>query len=529
MRSWAGGGVLWAVGLVVLACSDGGDETWGAGLGGGSGGAPGWPQLPLTSGSSASDPGGAGQGSAGVAGPVDTGCLAPPCAAPFEILFASEQLPSFFLTIPDGGDSGATNSWSQLEACDGEDLRRDPPPPECDYQPATFHAEYDPNPYDGVVETLQSAELAVGVRLKGRASFRPIGDKPAFKVKFTEAAAEGEGRRFLGLSRLTLNNMVQDPSGIRERLAYRVYRDVGVEAPLANSARVYVKRGAGGSYEYYGLYANVQTLDRRFVEYRFGEVGGEAGNLYDTKNVEYFSDFDRSRDRQQAGTEPGAQEQRFQLETNDVAPDTSDLTAAIDAVFVDDIEATASQLFTDTALVIDVAQWLRVAAAQALLADWDGFAGARNNYKAYRDLVRAKFVILPWGTDQTFGYIDGYRPNWHYALTHESSERGRPLFFLRCLGDTAACSNDYMRIVADVAARFDTQALLAEAEHARLQVEQALLEDERKPHDDDQSRSSAQHVSHFIQHRMACVGRLIQHQQCEQLECPAGADDDCRR
>jgi hypothetical protein len=497
MHSRAGGGVLWAVGLALVACSGSGGEAGGAGFGGG----------PVFGGGAGAE-----------------GCLARPCAAPFEILFASEQLPSFFLTIPDAEDSGGPSSWSQLEACDGQELTRDPPPPECDYQPATFHAEYDPDPYDGVAETLESAELAIGVRLKGRASFQPIGDKPAFKVKFTE----GEAERFLGLSRLTLNNMVQDPSGIRERLAYRVYRDVGVEAPLANSARVYVKRGEG-SYEYYGLYANVQTLDRRFVEYRFGEVGGAAGNLYDTKNVEYFSDFDRSRDRQQAGTEPGAQERRFQLETNDTAPDTRDLTAAIDAVFVDQIEPSASQLVADTLPVIDVEQWLRVAAAQALLADWDGFAGARNNYKAYRDLVRGKFVILPWGTDQTFGYIGEYRPNWHYALTHESSERGRPLFLLRCLADTAACSNDYMRIVADVAARFDTQALLAEADHARQQVEQALLEDQRKPHDDEESRSSAQHVRHFIEHRVACVGKLIQHQSCEQLECPAGTRDGCGR
>ena len=60
--------------------------------------------------------------------------------------------------------------------------------------------------------------LAVGVRLKGGlGSFRPLAGKAAFKVKFNHSVA---GQRFLGLKKLTLNNMVQDKSMIHETLAY---------------------------------------------------------------------------------------------------------------------------------------------------------------------------------------------------------------------------------------------------------------------------------------------------------------------
>jgi hypothetical protein len=289
-----------------------------------------------------------------------------------------------------------------------------------------------------------------------------------------------------------------------------------------------LQRGEGAGYRYYGLYANVQSLDRRFIEYAFGEVAGEAGNLYDTKNSHYFTDFDRSGDRDQAGTSPGAQEARFELETNDAAPDTRDLTAAIDAVYADDIESSASQLLASASPQIDVDQWLRVAAAQALIADWDGFGGARNNYKAYHDLVRGKFVILPWGTDQTFGVTSGhYEPNWHYDLEHASSNRERPLFLLRCLADTGDCANRYMNIVAQVAATFDAQALLEEIDLAEEQIAAAVEEDGRGS-DAESHAGHVEYVRHFVEHRTACVGRLVQHQSCETLQCPGGNGSDCR-
>jgi spore coat protein CotH len=479
--------------------------------------------------------GASGDGSGGNGGdddddsddPIDGGtepveCTELPCPAPFELLFAREQLPSFYLTIPDGDGVTIPDSWTQLEACDAFDVQQDPPLPQCEYQPATFHAEYDPDPLDAVTETFVSPEVEIGIRLKGRASYNPIGEKPGLKIKFAS------GQRFLGLSKLTLNNVRQDPSGIRERMAYRIYRDAGLDAPLANNARVYVKRGEAASYEYYGLYANVQTLDRRFIEYRFGEVAGEAGNLFDTKNDRYFTDFDRSSLRDQGGTVPGAQEQRFELETNESMPDLSDLTAAIDGVYVEDIEAGAGTLLASASPVIDVDQWLRVVAAQALLADWDGFAGARNNYKAYHDLVRDRFVILPWGTDQTFGLsFDGYRANWQYGAHHESSERATALFLTRCLRDAADCGARYEEIMTEVLASFDVTALLEEADYAAQQIDGAMHDDTRRFFTDLDFHNSVQHVRHFIEHRLACVDQLRASQPCEVLTCPVGYEQGC--
>jgi CotH kinase protein len=55
-------------------------------------------------------------------------------------------------------------------------------------------------------------------------------------VKFEEF----DGAKFLGLKKLTLNNMVQDPSMIHEALTYELFRAAGVAAPRTGYARVRV-------------------------------------------------------------------------------------------------------------------------------------------------------------------------------------------------------------------------------------------------------------------------------------------------
>ncbi len=71
-------------------------------------------------------------------------------------------------------------------------------------------------------------------------------------MKFNHSVS---GQRFLGLKKMTLNNMVQDPSMIHEVLAYSVFRAMGVPAPRTGYAFVRVNGAA------YGVYLNVETLD----------------------------------------------------------------------------------------------------------------------------------------------------------------------------------------------------------------------------------------------------------------------------
>ncbi|MFN7147185.1 MAG: CotH kinase family protein, partial [Myxococcota bacterium] len=84
-----------------------------------------------------------------------------------------------------------------------------------------------------------------GVRRKGNTTWRSMSDKPSFKIKLE---AFGPGPRLHGLEKLTLNNMVSDPSQARENLALRIWWALGATASRGSWATVTVNG------ERYGLY-----------------------------------------------------------------------------------------------------------------------------------------------------------------------------------------------------------------------------------------------------------------------------------
>jgi hypothetical protein len=244
---------------------------------------------------------------------------------------------------------------------------------------------------------------------------------------------------------------------MHERLGYAYLRSLGLPAPRCNHARVFVNDA------YYGLYLNLETLDEVFVRRVYPGTG--VGNLFDITNAQYFIDFDRS-------SEPPAQESKFVLETNEAAADTSDLSALIDAVY----GSAADQFVASTEAVLDLDEVLLLGAAQAVIADWDGYFGARNNYKAYHELGRDRFVILPWGIDQTFWpeYVD-------YAIDHSQSQRPRSIVYERCAA-LQPCAQRYRAHVAVAAEGFAELPLAAMLDTWLTQAQPAIDADERQPH-----------------------------------------------
>src|SRR5437016_3801972 len=116
----------------------------------------------------------------------------------------------------------------------------------------------------------------VGVHLKGMGSFRPIEEKPSFTLKFNEFTA---GQRFHGLTKITLNNSVQDPTYINEPLCTALFRDAGVPAARVTHARVWLNE------RYLGLYVLVEGLSKDFLKLNFKNCNG---NLYEG----YVQDID---------------------------------------------------------------------------------------------------------------------------------------------------------------------------------------------------------------------------------------------
>jgi hypothetical protein len=128
--------------------------------------------------------------------------------------------------------------------------------PEGEYQTGTLSmAETDGTP-EGIGEFSEPIEAQI--RLKGSGSFRPLGQKASFKIKF------GKKAPFRGLRKMTLNNMVQDTSMIHEALSYRLFHAIGVPASRTSYAELWVNG------ENYGLRLNLESLDKVALEKRWG-------------------------------------------------------------------------------------------------------------------------------------------------------------------------------------------------------------------------------------------------------------------
>jgi hypothetical protein len=191
-------------------------------------------------------------------------------------------------------------------------------------------------------------------------------DKPSLKLKFDEVIADQE---VAGVRGLTLNNNRQDPSFLRQCLAYDLFSAAGLPAPRCNLAHVTVNGRD------LGVFTNVESVNKRFLARHFTSADGR---LYEGT----LSDF---RTGWLATFEP---------KTDEANPDRSDLEALAAAVAVPD-----AQLLAALAPVVDVEEFLTFWAMETLLGHGDGYAGNTNNFFVYREPGSARLHFLPWGVD----------------------------------------------------------------------------------------------------------------------------------
>ena len=219
--------------------------------------------------------------------------------------------------------------------------------------------EYQPGTLVMTVAGVSHGPLQVGVRLKGHGSFQPLSGKASFKLKLNWVS----GQKLLGLKKMTLNNMAQDPSRIHELLAYTLHRAAGV--PASRSGFTFVTLNG----EDYGLYSNIETYD----DVSLGKLLGETQHLYEGS---YDAGFG-------ADLLPG-HETAFEVDEGDET-DRSDLTALIaaagrsDGAFSDNVAAFA-----------DLAEMTRMWAVENYTGDWDSYSVDAGHPLAAQQLLPAR-------------------------------------------------------------------------------------------------------------------------------------------
>jgi hypothetical protein len=282
-----------------------------------------------------------------------------------------------------------------------------------EYQPGTFaFRETDGTPTGiGPVETT----LPVKVKLKGKASFQPLTGKAAFKFKF------GKTERFRGLKKMTLNNMIEDPSMTHETLSYAAFRAAGVPASRTGFAYLRVNGEA------FGVYLNVETLDEVSLERLFGSFDKTTQHLYEGEDGH--------------DVKPG-EAGAFEIDEGEETS-RADLEALIEAVNSPGLEPWSTRVEATA----DLQEMTKMWAVEKYVGHWDGYSGKAgehqpNNYYLFSDPL-GRFQMLPWGTDET------------WSFEHEVSFDGPGgVMFNFCLEDPT-CAAMYREAVEEVVAEVE--------------------------------------------------------------------------
>jgi spore coat protein H len=254
-----------------------------------------------------------------------------------------------------------------------------------------------------VPATVREGELVwtnVSLHLKGAAgSFRSVDDKPALTLNFDKLA---DGQRFHGLQKISLNNSVQDPSYLHEKICRDLFRAAGVPVPRSDYATVELNGRR------LGLFVLVEGWNKQFLRRSFTNV---KGNFYEPALA---VDIDVPR-AAEFGENP----------TNHTA-----LLALIAAARLPDPTERVARLRQ----TLDLDRFLTHHALDVMMWNWDGYALGRNNYRFFHDLAASRMVFFPHGLDQMFWKPNGPIMTGRSGLVAKSlleTTEGRRLYLER--------------------------------------------------------------------------------------------------
>jgi len=222
----------------------------------------------------------------------------------------------------------------------------------------------------------------VAVRSRGNGSRYEA--KPGLELTFDYYASQ---QRFLGLRSLVLDNLVTDPSMIREATAMALMRRLGIPAPREAPARVFVN-GA-----YAGVYMMVEPVDTVFAQKAFEQ----PGLLFEYRwTYPFFATF------------PGESLDPYTVlfeSRNLGVHSTAELYTPMRELFRTINEA-PDGAFGQVDQYLDLAGLVRTLGASTFMAEWDGVFGydGMNNFYLYR--LGEQAHLIPWDRDQAFHAAD---------------------------------------------------------------------------------------------------------------------------
>ena len=304
--------------------------------------------------------------------------------------------------------------------------------------------------WDTFIENCQNEEYAiceisidgetyknVGIRGKGNTSLSNVSsmgsERYSFKVEFDQY---DDTENYYGLDKLSLNNIIQDNTFMKDYLTYRMMNEFGVDAPLCSFAYITVNG------EDWGLYLAVEGVEDSFLQRNYGN---DYGELYKPDSMNFGGgrgngkefDFDKLQETfsqsEEESTEVSADIQKSEERKNnkDMGGGMSMGTSDVKLQYIDDEPSSYSNIFggaktdissaDETRLirsleilssgeniesVVDVDEVMRYFVVHNFVCNGDSYTGSMiHNYYLYEE--DGKLSMIPWDYNLAFGTFQG--------------------------------------------------------------------------------------------------------------------------
>ena len=208
----------------------------------------------------------------------------------------------------------------------------------------------------------------VTVQLKGYTTFQGLNGRPSLTLDFNKHAP---GQKFHGLTKISLNNSLQDVTRLNEKLSRELFTAAGVPVPQADYALLTLDGRE------LGLYVLVEGYDKTFLKHHFPRADGE---LYEGGTL---TDIHRP----------------LHLLTGQDHGGEGAVTRLVKAARQKD----PGQRWRELNAALDMDRFLSMMAMETILCHSDSYSMNRNNYRLYHEPGTGKLIFLPHGMDRVLG------------------------------------------------------------------------------------------------------------------------------
>jgi hypothetical protein len=219
-----------------------------------------------------------------------------------------------------------------------------------------------------------------------------MAQKKSFKINFT---AFDKNNSFYGLKKMNLNGEHNDPCIMRSKLCWDFIEAIQLNACRANHVELYINSC------YYGLYINIENIDKDFLLRKFGN---NDGNLY---KCLYPADLVYHGENQNEYKKMTNNRPIYEYHGNDEQQNYSDLIQ-----FIRILNNPVDEKYPiELEKIFNVDNFLKSMAFDVLTGNWDGALFNKSNFYLYHNSQTGKFEFMNYDLDNTFG-IDWMRIDW---------------------------------------------------------------------------------------------------------------------